>query len=97
MMNAKFYKQVKVSLQDGRTFDGEVVSYDLSSDIAVVKIKSKTPLPSAVLGSSQKLRPGEWIIALGSPLHLQNSVTVGVIRYIICRFQLKQIVFVYKK
>ena len=89
MMNAKFYKQVKVSLQDGRTFDGEVVSYDLSSDIAVVKIKSKTPLPSAVLGSSQKLRPGEWIIALGSPLHLQNSVTVGVIRYIICRFQLR--------
>jgi HtrA serine peptidase 2 len=75
-----FHKQVKVSLQDGRTFDGEVVSYDLSSDIAVVKIRSKTPLPAATLGSSQKLRPGEWIIALGSPLHLQNSVTVGVIR-----------------
>ncbi|KAH7422841.1 hypothetical protein KP509_12G028400 [Ceratopteris richardii] len=71
--------KVKVSLQDGRTFDGEVVSFDLSSDIAVVKINSKTPLPAASLGSSRKLRPGEWIIALGSPLHLQNSVTVGVV------------------
>lgn len=69
-----------MSLQDGRTFDGEVVSFDISSDIAVVKINSKIPLPAAVLGSSSKLRPGEWIVALGSPLHLQNSVTVGVVR-----------------
>ncbi|KAI5081741.1 hypothetical protein GOP47_0001484 [Adiantum capillus-veneris] len=77
--NVVYKGNVKVSLQDGRTFNGEVVSYDMSSDLAVVKITSKTPLPAAVLGSSQKLRPGEWIIALGSPLHLQNSVTVGVI------------------
>ncbi|MCO5577218.1 hypothetical protein L7F22_031043 [Adiantum nelumboides] len=77
--NVVYKGNVKVSLQDGRTFTGEVVSYDMSSDLAVVKITSKTPLPAAVLGSSRKLRPGEWIIALGSPLHLQNSVTVGVI------------------
>lgn len=77
--NVVYKGKVKVSMQDGRTFDGEVVSYDLSSDIAVVKIDSKAPFPAAVLGSSQKLRPGEWIVALGSPLHLQNSVTVGVI------------------
>lgn len=77
--NVVYKGKVKVSLQDGRTFDGEVVSFDISSDIAVVKIKSKIPLPAAVLGSSSKLRPGEWIVALGSPLHLQNSVTVGVV------------------
>lgn len=77
--NVVYKGKVKVSLQDGRTFDGEVVSFDISSDIAVVKINSKIPLPAAALGSSSKLRPGEWIVALGSPLHLQNSVTVGVI------------------
>lgn len=77
--NVVYKGKVKVSLQDGRTFSGEVVSYDMSSDLAVVKISSKIPLPAAVLGSSRKLRPGEWIVALGSPLHLQNSVTVGVV------------------
>ena len=73
--------QVDVTLQDGRTFEGTVVNADLHSDIAVVKIKSKTPLPAAKLGSSSKLRPGDWVIALGCPLSLQNTVTAGIVRY----------------
>ncbi|KAJ9180250.1 hypothetical protein P3X46_008519 [Hevea brasiliensis] len=71
--------KVDVTLQDGRTFEGTVVNADLHSDIAIVKIKSKTPLPTAKLGSSSKLRPGDWVIAMGCPLSLQNTVTAGIV------------------
>lgn len=71
--------KVEVTLQDGRTFEGTVVNADMHSDIAIVKINSKTPLPSAKLGSSRKLRPGEWVVALGCPLSLQNTITAGII------------------
>ncbi|BAF27972.2 Os11g0246600 [Oryza sativa Japonica Group] len=70
--------KVSVTLQDGREFEGTVLNADRHSDIAVVKIKSKTPLPSANLGSSSKLRPGDWVVALGCPLSLQNTVTAGI-------------------
>ncbi|KAJ8772001.1 hypothetical protein K2173_027178 [Erythroxylum novogranatense] len=71
--------KVDVTLQDGRTFEGTLVNADLHSDIAIVKIKSKTPLPTAKLGSSSKLRPGDWVIAMGCPLSLQNTVTAGIV------------------
>ncbi|KAF5181807.1 Serine protease htra1 [Thalictrum thalictroides] len=71
--------KVDVTLQDGRTFEGTVVNADFHSDIAVVKISSKTPLPSAKLGSSSKLRPGDWVLSVGCPLSLQNTVTAGII------------------
>eukprot|EP01018_Ginkgo_biloba_P025433 Gb_17877 [translate_table: standard] len=71
--------KVVVTLQDGRTFDGDVINADFHTDIAVVRIKSKTPLPAAKLGSSSKLRPGDWVIALGCPLFLQNTVTAGIV------------------
>ncbi|KAK8564837.1 hypothetical protein V6N13_019980 [Hibiscus sabdariffa] len=71
--------RVDVTLQDGRTFEGTVVNADFHSDIAIVKIKSKTPLPTAKLGSSSKLRPGDWVIAMGCPLSLQNTVTAGIV------------------
>ncbi|KAI9098976.1 hypothetical protein K1719_024743 [Acacia pycnantha] len=71
--------KVDVTLQDGRTFEGRVVNADLHSDIALVKINSKTPLPAAKLGSSSKLRPGEWVLAIGCPLSLQNTVTAGIV------------------
>ncbi|CAH9087316.1 unnamed protein product [Cuscuta europaea] len=71
--------KVEVALQDGRTFVGTVENADLHSDIAIVKIKSKTPLPCAKLGSSTKLRPGDWVIAMGCPLSLQNTITAGIV------------------
>ncbi|KAG8363839.1 hypothetical protein BUALT_Bualt19G0064000 [Buddleja alternifolia] len=71
--------KVEVTLQDGRSFEGTVVNADLHSDIAMVKIKSKTPLPTAKLGSSCKLRPGDWVVAMGCPLTLQNTITAGIV------------------
>lgn len=71
--------KVEVTLQDGRSFEGTVVNADLHSDIAIVKIKSKTPLPTAKLGSSSKLRPGDWVVAIGCPLSLQNTITAGIV------------------
>lgn len=69
-----------MTLQDGRSFVGTVVNADLHADIAIVKIKSKTPLPTAKLGSSGKLCPGDWVVAMGCPLSLQNTVTAGIVR-----------------
>lgn len=71
--------KVEVTLQDGRSFVGTVVNADLHADIAIVKIKSKTPLPTAKLGSSGKLRPGDWVVAMGCPFTLQNTVTAGIV------------------
>ncbi|KAH9295435.1 hypothetical protein KI387_039023, partial [Taxus chinensis] len=71
--------KIAVTLQDGRSFEGEVINADFQTDVAVVKIYSKTPLPVAKLGSSRKLRAGDWVIALGCPLFLQNTVTAGIV------------------
>ncbi|KAL2345676.1 hypothetical protein Fmac_006961 [Flemingia macrophylla] len=71
--------KIEVTLQDGRTFEGKVVNADMHSDIAIVKINSETPLPEAKLGSSSRLRPGDWVIAMGCPLSLQNTVTAGIV------------------
>lgn len=61
-----------------------------------MKINSETPLPEAKLGSSSRLRPGDWVIAMGCPLSLQNTVTAGIVR---CeeKFQAKTDVFSYFK
>ncbi|KAK9073385.1 hypothetical protein SSX86_007709 [Deinandra increscens subsp. villosa] len=83
--------KVDVTLQDGRSFEGTVVNADLHSDIAIVKINSKTPLPTAKLGSSSSLRPGDWVVAVGCPLSLQNTVTAGIIRLICFVLHLKQV------
>jgi len=72
-------QKIVVSMQDGRTFEGRVVSFDSVADLALIKVDSKDKLPAATLGSSSALRVGQWVVALGSPLHLQNSVTAGII------------------
>jgi Do/DeqQ family serine protease len=69
---------VKVTLKDGRTFQGRVVGVDSVTDVAVVKIEANN-LPTVRLGTSEKLIPGEWAIAIGNPLGLDNTVTVGII------------------
>jgi S1-C subfamily serine protease len=70
--------QVTVTLKDGRTFAGEVKGADPVTDVAVVQINA-TNLPVAPLGSTDDLTPGQWAIAIGNPLGLDNTVTAGII------------------
>lgn len=69
---------VTVTLKDGRTFQGKVLGKDELTDVAVVKIQADN-LPSVALGNSDTLQPGEWAIAIGNPLGLDNTVTTGII------------------
>jgi serine protease Do len=70
--------QVTVLLKDGRQFKGKVLGEDALTDIAVIKIEASN-LPTVSLGNSKLLLPGEWAIAIGNPLGLDNTVTVGII------------------
>ena len=70
--------EVGVTLPDGRRFSGKVVGADPVTDVAVVKLAA-TGLPVAPLGDSNKVRPGQWAIAIGNPLGLDNTVTAGII------------------
>ncbi|WGV23538.1 HhoA/HhoB/HtrA family serine endopeptidase [Halotia branconii] len=69
---------VQVTLKDGRTFEGKVMGVDAITDVAVVKIP-ENKLPTVQLGNSQNLAPGQWAIAIGNPLGLDNTVTIGII------------------
>ena len=69
---------VTVKLKDGRVFVGKVLGIDTVTDVAVVKIEANN-LPVVSLGKSEELQPGEWAIAIGNPLGLDNTVTVGII------------------
>jgi Do/DeqQ family serine protease len=69
---------VSVILPGGRTYQGQVMGADSVTDVAVIKIAA-TNLPTVTLGNSEQLKPGEWAIAIGNPLGLDNTVTQGII------------------
>ncbi|MBO9998243.1 MAG: trypsin-like peptidase domain-containing protein [Cyanobacteria bacterium SID2] len=69
---------VDVTLRDGRNFEGKVLGTDPLTDVAAIEIEARD-LPTATLGSSANLIPGQWAIAIGNPLGLDNTVTVGII------------------
>jgi Do/DeqQ family serine protease len=70
--------KVEVKLKDGRSFKGQVVGTDSVTDVAVIKIEANN-LPSVTFADSTKLEPGEWAIAIGNPLGLDNTVTTGIV------------------
>jgi len=70
--------QVSVLLKDGRRLQGKVLGTDPVTDVAVVKVEASN-LPTVSLGNSELLQPGEWAIAIGNPLGLDNTVTAGII------------------
>jgi len=70
--------QVTVKLTDRREFAAKVIGADTRTDVAVLKIEGKN-LPTARLGEASSLRPGEWVLAIGSPFGFENSVTAGIV------------------
>jgi serine protease Do len=71
--------KITVKLTDRREFEGKVIGVDERTDVAVIKINAKGNLPVVRLGDSSKLRPGQWVLAIGSPFGFENSVTAGVV------------------
>jgi serine protease Do len=72
-------QKIVVKLAGGREFEAKVVGQDSRTDIAVIKIDAKGSLPTAVLGNSDKIEVGEWVMAVGNPFGLDNSVTSGIV------------------
>ncbi|MEO1126458.1 MAG: HhoA/HhoB/HtrA family serine endopeptidase [Cyanobacteria bacterium J06635_15] len=72
--------RVTVTLKDGRQFEGMVEGFDELTDLAVVKIDAGSEdLPVAPLGNSDEIEVGDWAIAVGNPLGLDNTVTLGIV------------------
>jgi len=69
---------IYVTLPDKREFKAKLIGSDKRTDVALLKIEA-TGLPRLTLGDSDKIRPGEWVLAIGSPFGLDNSVTAGIV------------------
>ena len=70
--------QITVKLSDRREFQARRIGTDPKIDLALIKIEAQN-LPYATLGDSSKLEPGEWVIALGSPFGLEQTMTAGIV------------------
>jgi serine protease Do len=70
---------IEVTFSDGRTLDAKIIGRDKDTDIAVLKISSRTPLPFVDLADSDKAEVGDWVIAIGNPLGFGGSVSAGII------------------
>ena len=73
--------QVVVRLSDRRELDAKVVGTDAEYDIALLKLNASS-LPTVAVGDSTKLKPGQWVVAIGSPFNFDHSVTHGVVSYV---------------
>lgn len=71
--------KIIVKLSDGREYDAKIVGRDAKTDIALIKIKPNENLPVADIGDSDKVRVGEWVIAIGNPFGLEQTVTAGIV------------------
>ncbi|MBI1180124.1 MAG: Do family serine endopeptidase [Alphaproteobacteria bacterium] len=71
--------KVVVILNDGTELDAKVLGTDKRTDIAVLKVKADKPLPAVKFGDSDKMRVGEWVIAVGNPFGLGGTVTAGIV------------------
>ena len=72
-------QKIVVKLSDEREFDAKIIGRDQKTDIAVIKINAKESLPVAPLGDSDRLEVGEWVMAIGNPFGLDNTVTSGIV------------------
>jgi serine protease Do len=72
-------EQITVTLSDNTSLQARVVGRDPVSDLALLKVDAKTPLPAATWGDSAKTRVGDWVLAIGNPFGLGGTVTSGII------------------
>ncbi len=71
--------KIRVKLWDGSETDAKIVGIDMQTDLAVIKIETNKALPVARMGDSDKLSVGDWVLAMGSPFGLEQTVTAGII------------------
>jgi serine protease Do len=71
--------EIEVVTADGKKHKAKVVGADRRTDLAVLKLQGGGPYPAATLGDSDKLKVGDWVLAIGSPFGLQQTVTAGII------------------
>jgi serine protease Do len=71
--------KIKVKLPDGRTFDATLVGTDPATDVALLRVKTDKPLPTVEFGNDRSLRVGDWVVAVGNPFGLSNTVTAGIV------------------
>ncbi len=71
--------RILVRLSDKREFPARIIGKDLATDVAIIKIDAKEPLQTAQLGDSEGLQVGEWVMAVGNPFGLDNTVTSGIV------------------
>jgi serine protease Do len=73
-------QSIRVKMDDGRVFDGEVLGTDPPTDVALVKLKNPPAnLPVLRFGDSDAMRVGDWVVAIGNPFGLESSVSVGIL------------------
>uniref|UniRef100_A0A4X1W600 Serine protease HTRA2, mitochondrial n=1 Tax=Sus scrofa TaxID=9823 RepID=A0A4X1W600_PIG len=72
-------RRVRVRLPSGDTYEAVVTAVDPVADIATLRIQTKEPLPTLPLGRSADVRQGEFVVAMGSPFALQNTITSGIV------------------
>ncbi len=71
--------KIEVKLSNNQEFVANMVGQDKETDLALIKVSSQSALPAALLGDSDRLRPGQWVMAIGNPFVYDHTVTVGVI------------------
>ena len=70
---------IQVTLADGRKLPAKVIGVDPKTDLALLQVKSSTPLPHLALGDSNAARVGDWVVAVGNPFGLGGTVTAGIL------------------
>jgi serine protease Do len=71
--------KILVKISDGKEYEAKVIGTDANTDIALIKIKPSNSLPVAEIGDSEKVKVGEWVIAIGNPFGLDATVTAGIV------------------
>ena len=72
-------EKILVTLSDKRQFEAKLIGVDSKTDIALIQIKNQEPLPFVKLGDSDRAEVGEWVLAIGNPFGLEQTVTVGIV------------------